>query len=77
MKNASISEMKRGLRIHAIAFALGMPILLAINLLIGAPYWALWGVLPGWGSGLLIHWWAVGRHAAKAGTHDAQRGARA
>lgn len=66
MKNASISEMKLGLRIHAIVFALGMPLSLIINLFTGAPYWALWGVLPGWGAGLLIHWWAVWRHAAKA-----------
>lgn len=65
MKNASLSEMKLGLRIHAIVFAVCMPLVFLINLLTGAPYWALW-VLLGWGSGLLIHWWAVWRHASKA-----------
>ena len=68
MKNASIPEMKLGLRIHATAFALTMALLLIINLWTGAPYWFLW-VVPGWGIGLLAHWWAVGRHVAgKAGT---------
>ena len=61
MKNATISEMKLGLRIHAIVFALTIALLLIINLWTGAPYWILW-VLLGWGIGLIAHWWAVGRH---------------
>ncbi len=64
MKHASMSEMKVGLRIHAIAFALGMPLLLVINFFTGSPYWALW-VLLGWGVGLLSHWWAVWFHGAR------------
>lgn len=64
MKNASIPEMKLGLRIHAIVFAVVMPLILIVNLLTGPPYWFAWTLL-GWGGGLLIHWWAVGRHVSR------------
>lgn len=63
MKNASIPEMKLGLRIHAIVFAVVIPLLLIVNLWTGAPYWSLWALL-GWGIGLLSHWWVVSRHIA-------------
>lgn len=52
------SEKMLGFRIHAIAFALGMAVVLVINLWIGPPYWVLW-VLLGWGIGVLAHWWFV------------------
>lgn len=67
MKSATIPQMKLGLRIHAIVFAIVMALLLIINLWTGAPYWFLW-VLMGWGIGLLSHWWAISRHmSGKAG----------
>lgn len=65
MKNATIPEMRAGVRIHAIVFALTMLVLVIVNLWTGAPYWVLW-ILLGWGSGLVIHWWAVSRHITKA-----------
>jgi hypothetical protein len=63
MKNASISEMKVGLRIHALVFVPCMLLLLVVNMWTGAPYWVQW-VLLGWGSGLAIHAWAVSRRIA-------------
>lgn len=60
MKHASISEMKIGLRVHAIVFVLSMVLLLILNALLGSPYWVQW-VLLGWGSGLAIHAWVVSR----------------
>lgn len=64
MRKVGMSEMKLGLRIHAIVFAPSMVLLLIINLFTGAPYWVLWVAL-GWGSGLLAHWLAVWRHAVR------------
>ena len=47
-----------GVHIHAIAFVLTMLLLVAIDVWTGSPYWVQW-VLPGWGLGLLSHWWFV------------------
>jgi hypothetical protein len=58
MKQLSLSQRRRGFNIHAFAFVTTMALLLAINLSIGEPYWVLW-VLPGWGIGILAHWWFV------------------
>lgn len=66
LKSHSPYERKRGFQIHAIVFVLSMLLLLGINLWTGAPYWVAY-VLPGWGIGLLAHWWFVlgpgARHA--------------
>ncbi len=45
-----------GLRIHAIAFAIGILVCAVINYFTGPPWW-FWWVLLGWGIGLLAHWW--------------------
>ena len=68
MKQISLSHKKRGFRIHALVFVLTMVLLVGINLWTGAPYWVQW-VLPGWGIGLLAHWWFVlGPGTSEAGT---------
>ncbi len=59
MKHVSESQKKLGLNIHAIVFVLTMVLLAVINVVVGRPYWVLW-VLPGWGIGMLMHWWFVG-----------------
>jgi hypothetical protein len=48
------SPSRRGLRHHAIAYALVMALLVAINVVSGAPYWVLW-VAVGWGMGIALH----------------------
>lgn len=71
MKNATPAQMRIGLRIHAIVFALSMVLMLIINLLTGAPYWVVW-VLLGWGIGMLSHRLSVrSRLARNAGTRSA------
>jgi hypothetical protein len=42
MKQGTSAEKKLGYRIHAIAFALTIALLLVINLLTGSPYWGQW-----------------------------------
>lgn len=64
MKNVSVAQKRRGLRIHAIAFVPSMLLLSIINLWTGEPYWIVW-VLLAWGTGLLAHWLAVRYHAAR------------
>ena len=54
MKNATPAQKKLGFQIHALAFVLGLVVLIVINLMTGPPYWVLWVVL-GWGVGLLMH----------------------
>lgn len=66
MKNATPAQMRTGLRIHTITFVASMVLMLVINLLTGAPYWAVW-VLLGWGVGLLSHWLGVRNHMAPRG----------
>ena len=56
VKHGSPSQERLGFQVHALAFVLTMVALVVINVWTGAPYWALW-VLPGWGTGLLAHWW--------------------
>lgn len=56
MKNASVSETSLGFQIHTMVFVPTMVLLFAIDLWTGSPYWAVW-LLPGWGVGLLAHWW--------------------
>lgn len=48
-----IAEIK-GFYIHALVFVLVVGGLVALNIALGAPYWALW-VLIGWGLGLGLH----------------------
>jgi hypothetical protein len=60
----STTQMRTGLRIHSMTFVASMLLMLVINLLTGAPYWAAW-VLLGWGVGLLSHWLAVRGHLAR------------
>ncbi len=55
MTHVSHAVQVRGFRIHALAFALTMILLAAINIATGQPYWVLW-VLLGWGIGLFAHW---------------------
>jgi uncharacterized membrane protein len=64
MKNATLEQMRTGLRIHAIAFVSSMVLMLVINLLTGEPNWIVW-VLLGWGVGLLSHWLAVRSHLVR------------
>lgn len=64
MKHLSEPARKLGLNIHAIVFVLTMVLLAAINVVLGRPYWVLW-VLPGWGIGILMHWWLVGGPGAR------------
>ena len=42
----------------AILASAAIVLLLAVNLLIGSPYWVQW-VLLGWGIGLFSHWFFV------------------
>ena len=66
MIHSNPAHWRLGFQIHALVFVLTMVVLAAINVWTGAPYWALWGVLPGWGTGLLAHWWfKVGPGAAR------------
>ena len=58
MKHHSKAERTLGFKIHAIAFAVVLPLLAVINLWTGPPYWVLW-TLAGWGVGLASHWWFV------------------
>ncbi len=58
MRNLSPEGKALGFRIHAVAFVVVMALLVAINVLTGAPYWVQW-VLPGWSIGLLNHWFFV------------------
>jgi hypothetical protein len=58
MKHLSLSQQKLGFNIHAISFVVTMILLVVINVFTGPPYWVLW-VLPGWGIGLLSHWFFV------------------
>jgi hypothetical protein len=68
--NSSPAQKRLGIQIHALVFVLTMVVLAAINVWTGAPYWALW-VLPGWGTGLLAHWWfKAGPGAAQVGTES-------
>ena len=67
MKRLSLSERKRGFRIHSIVFVPGMAALAGLNLWTGTPYWVAY-VLLGWGTGVLAHWWFVlGPGARRAG----------
>src|SRR5918998_1035691 len=54
---------KKAFTIHAMAYAIGNSILIAINLLVVPQF--LWFVFPlvGWGSGLAIHYY-LGVHTA-------------
>ncbi len=50
------SSTLQGLRIHAIVFAVVIPIEIVVNYFTGPPWWAAW-VVVGWGIGLLAHWY--------------------
>ena len=63
MKTIDPAAKALGLRIHATVFVPTVTLLLVINLLTAAPFWALW-VLLGWGVGLLAHWWFLPRTPA-------------
>ena len=54
MTNTAQCDGRLGLAIHAIVFVATMAVLFAINLLTGAPFWALW-VFLAWGTGLAAH----------------------
>ncbi len=70
MKPISPAAKALGFQIHAFAFVVTMLLLVAINVWTGAPYWVQW-VLPGWGVGLLSHWWFVlGPGARRNETQD-------
>jgi hypothetical protein len=58
MKHTDPAASTLGFYIHALVFAIAMVIQIAINVWTGPPYWVQW-VLPGWGLGVLIHWWCV------------------
>lgn len=59
MKTVSAEEARRGFRIHAFAFVVGIIAMFIINYTTGPQYWwALW-VLLGWGIGIIAHWWFV------------------
>lgn len=61
MKHHTEAEKRLGVRIHAIAYAATVLVLIGVNLLTGRPYWIVW-VIPPWTIGLLCHWYfAVGR----------------
>lgn len=67
MKNATLAEKRLGFRIHAIAFVAVILMLLIVNALTGPPYWVVW-VIPGWGVGLICHWFFVlGPGAGRSG----------
>jgi|GEM_PF-3190489 len=72
MKHLDPAHMRTGLRVHAIAFVVGIAAMLIINVLTGAPYWVAW-VVPGWAIGLLSHWLSVRRPLAR---YDQQERAR-
>ncbi len=59
-----IRREKKAFTIHAIAYAIGNSILIAINLLFVPQF--LWLVFPlvGWGSGLVVHYY-LGVHTAR------------
>lgn len=63
MKNASPARMLLGLRIHAAAFVGTIIVLLAVNVMVGPPYW-VGSVLLGWGIGLISHWLSVRYHTS-------------
>jgi len=66
MKQGTPAQRKLGFRIHAIAFASTIALLLVINFLTGPPWWVQWVVL-GWGIGLVSHGFVVrGFRAGKA-----------
>jgi hypothetical protein len=58
MKNRSKVEKTIGFKWHAVSLAIGLPLLVVINVWTGPPYWVLWSLL-GWGLGLATHWWFV------------------
>lgn len=51
----------RGFRHHAIAYALVIALLVALNVVTGGPYWVIW-VAGGWGIGLALHAFFALRH---------------
>ena len=55
MRDSTPAQKKLGFQIHAFCFAIGTPVLAAIDLWTGPPFWVQW-VLIGWGIGLLAHW---------------------
>lgn len=55
---------KLGFRIHALAYAGTIALLLGINLLTGGYSWAGWAIAS-WTVGLVAHWW-FGPHAKVA-----------
>lgn len=54
MRHATFAQKQLGLRIHAMAFVVGIIASFMVNFFVGPPYWAFW-VLLGWGIGLLSH----------------------
>ena len=71
MKTVTPAPRALGFYIHAMAIIPSMVLLLAIDLLTGAPFWVHW-VLLGWVPGLLAHgWFTVGPGAAGCRTRKA------
>jgi hypothetical protein len=54
----SAAMRRRGLRIHAIVFAVVVLLLGAIDWYTAEPYWIHW-VAMGWGAGLAAHAWLI------------------
>lgn len=67
MRHKSMAHRRLGFQIHAIVFVVAMVILLAINMMTGAPFWVVW-VLASWGIGLVAHWFFKLGPAARIGT---------
>jgi len=67
MHNLTQAQKRLGFRVYAICFAIGMPLLAAIDFWTGPPWWVQW-VLLGWGIGLLSHWLFGGGLAPGSGT---------
>jgi len=55
-KHHSPAALKLGFNIHAIVFILSIIAMVAINVVIGPPWWVVWPLI-GWGVGLVMHWW--------------------
>ena len=56
-----------GFQIHAFAFVVGILGMVALNVILGEPYWVIWPLL-GWSVGLIAHWWFVLGPGARTGS---------
>jgi hypothetical protein len=72
-RDLTVREAGRGLRVHATVYAIVIPILITLNLLVVPEF--LWFFFPmtGWGIGLTMHYLFGYRRAAESVTRHQER----